>query len=251
MKRTTVLSALTLSLFVAAAVQCDPNPMEGESRKGEVLRYRWGLGGFLGSVARLFIPGRGDGLLSTHRNEAGHLVSELRVTSGRSRRGEYWMYGAEIDPVDQTTLRAWTSQYFRGEAKEQSAELESESVIDFTSGILLLRQDPPLSVRRMTIWSSGKLYPVDVVPTGTEARDVSGEKVTVRGFVIRGARVEGQRFWKGRLHLFLAQDEFSTPVEIRMHRRGAKVRLELLAAESELPGADRHPLAKGADIPSV
>jgi hypothetical protein len=160
------------------------------------------------------------------------------------------MYGAEIDPRDQTTLRAWTSQYFRGEAREKSADLESESVIDVTSGIILLRRDPPVKRRRMTIWSSGKLYPVDIVPRGTEVRDLSGKKKTVRVFAIRGARVRGRRFWRGQLHLYLAEDEFSTPVEIRILRRGAKVRLELVAAESELPGAEQHPLAKGTEVPS-
>ena len=91
----------------------------------------------------------------------------------------------------------------------------------------------------MTIWSNGKLYPVGVHPIGTEVRTIAGEKVTVRGYSIRGARVEGQRFWKGRLDLYLAEDGFHTPVEIRMLRRGAKIKLELVTAESRLSAEAR------------
>ena len=224
---------LSLLLFSAAALSGTELP-EGHRSEEELLRYRWSLGGFVGSVARLFIPGRGDGQLWTRRNDAGRLVSELRVTSKRSRVGEYWMHGAEIDPQTRRALRAWTSQFFRGEVKEKHADLESETVIDLASGIHLLRRDPPERRRRMTIWSNGKLYPIDVLPTGTEFRRLFGERVRVRSYAIRGARVEGQRFWKGKLKLFLADDEFSTPVEIRILRRGAKVRLELVSAESRL-----------------
>lgn len=200
----------------------------------EVLRYGWSLKGFVGSMARLFIPGRGEGLLSTRRNEAGNLVSELRVSSSRGRQGEHWMLGAEIDPVAKRTVRAWSSQSFRGKAKEKETELEGEAVIDFTSGIHFLRRDLPERPRRMTIWSNGKLYPVDILPTGSESRRLFGEPVKVRSYEIRGAHVEGQRFWKGKLELYLADDEFATPVEIRIRRRGAKLILELVAADSRL-----------------
>ena len=74
-------------------------------------------------------------------------MTELLITSQRSREGEYWRYGAVIDPVGRRTVRAWMSQFFRGESKEKSADLGDESVIDFTSGIHLLREDPPTERR--------------------------------------------------------------------------------------------------------
>lgn len=206
-------------------------PYEADER----LVYRWSLGGLMGTVARVFIPGQGDGSLSTRRNDEGHLVTELMITSKRSREGEYWHYGAVIDPVRRRTLKAWMSQVFRGETKEKSADLEDESVIDFTSGIHLLREDPPSERRRMTIWSNGKFYPVDVFPTGRETKQVAGEPVAARCFAIRGAEVEGQRLWTGKLDLCLAEDEAATPVEISILRRGARIQLELV--EDASPGA--------------
>ncbi|MEE8137482.1 MAG: hypothetical protein V3T81_01210 [Thermoanaerobaculia bacterium] len=233
MRRKLSVPLLSLLLLVAAGGN-QGEASQADQPAEELLHYRWKLGGFVGSVARLFIPGRGSGVLSTRRQVDGNVISELRFTSNRSRSGEYWMHGAEIDPAAQRTLRAWTSQYFRGEVKEKRADLHEEEVIDFASGIHLLRRNPPDRPRRMTIWSNGKLYPVDVLPTGTEIRRLFGERVRVRSYAIRGARVGGQRYWKGKLDLFLADDELSTPVEIRILRRGAKVRLELVSAESRL-----------------
>ena len=57
-----------------------------------------------------------------------------------------------------------------------------------------------------------------------------------RCFAIRGAEVEGQRLWKGKLDLCLANDEAATPVEISILRRGARIQLELVE-ESSRSGA--------------
>lgn len=227
--------ALAGGSVVLAASPAEEVVVRAPYEADEKLVYRWSLGGLMGTVARFFIPGQGDGSLSTRRNDEGHLVTELTITSKRSREGEYWHYGAVIDPVKRRTLKAWMSQFFRGESKEKSADLEDESVIDFTSGIHLLREDPPSETRRMTIWSNGKFYPVDVFPTGREFKKVGDRPVAARCFAIRGAEVEGQRLWTGKLDLCLADDEAATPVEISILRRGARIQLELV--EDASPGA--------------
>jgi hypothetical protein len=99
------------------------------------------------------------------------------------------------------------------------------------SGILLLRRDPPSAPRNMRIWNDGKIYPVVILPRGTVKRSVGGRKVRVRHFAIRARRVPNQRLWKGRMDIFLADDEAATPVEISVERRMARVRLTLVEEE--------------------
>jgi hypothetical protein len=48
-------------------------------------------------------------------------------------------------------------------------------------------------------------------------------------------RIEGERFWKGGLELWLAQDPARTPVAIQVERGFANVRLELLPESEEAP----------------
>jgi hypothetical protein len=96
------------------------------------------------------------------------------------------------------------------------------------SGIYSIRQDPPDKPRRMEIWSDGKIYPVVVIPLGTEHRKMKGgKKIAVRHYSIRGVEVPGRRKWKGKLDLWLAKDEAATPVEILISRNLADVHLEL------------------------
>ena len=80
----------------------------------------------------------------------------------------------------------------------------------------------------MEIWSDGKIYPVVVIPLGVETRRMQdGKKVDVRHFSIRGIDMPDRGKWKGKLDLWLARDEASTPVEILLSRNLADVRLEL------------------------
>ncbi len=221
-------------LVLAVALACaEATPAEAagaaRSEGEEVLRYRWDLGGFLGSIASLFIPGQGEGTLTTGPDADGHLRSELHITSPKSRKGEFWRYGAEIEPGGARTLRVWSAYLFRGRAKEKSAELDGDGVIDVASGIYLLRQTPPAASRRMRIWSDGKIYPVAVEPVGREARRIGSREIAVRHYAVRGVQEEGARFWKGKLDLFLAEDAAATPVEIRLARSGSRVRLLLCA----------------------
>jgi hypothetical protein len=84
-----------------------------------------------------------------------------------------------------------------------------------------------MKTRRMEIWSDGKIYPVVVLPQGTETRTLDGKKIEVRKFSIRGFDTPNRERWKGRLDLWLARDEAATPVEILISRNLADVRMEL------------------------
>jgi len=64
---------------------------------------------------------------------------------------------------------------------------------------------------------------------------VAAENVTVPAgtfradhYRVRGQRISGERFWKGGMDLWLAQDEARTPVRIQVERGFANVRLDLV-----------------------
>ena len=193
----------------------------------EEFRYRWQLRNFVGAVAGLFLPNQGVGELTFKIQKNGNLKSELLITSSASREGEYFRYGSEMDVRTLQPIRAWSAYSWRGESKHKSAEIEKQGVLDIASGIYTLRQDPPTKTRRMEIWSDGKIYPVVVVPLETGRRQLGGETVEVRHYSIRGIDLPGRRKWKGKLDLWLARDESSTPVELVISRNLADVRLEL------------------------
>ena len=205
----------------------EPAQVVGE----EVLRYHWHLGGFLGNVASLFVPGEGDGRLTTTTYTDGPIQTELHITSAKSKKGDFWLYGSEFELEPYRALRAWSSYLFRGKSKDKAAELEEEDVIDVASAIYLLRQDPPTSSRRMTIWSDGKIYPVEVRPEDHGTRTVAGQEIKVRTFHIQGVMLEGSGFWKDEMYLVLAENLATTPVEIFLKRGMANVRLILVGVE--------------------
>jgi hypothetical protein len=216
--RALLLAVLTLAAAVSASAG-DP--------ASEEYRYRWRLGSFLGVVAGLFFPSHGEGVLRVTPAGGGHLTSELLITSHESREGEYWRYGSELDPETGLAVRAWSSYRWRGEEKEKRAEIEGDGVIDVVSGIWAIRRDPPARPRQMEIWSDGKVYPVVVLPRGRETRTIADREIATRHFTVKGYDVPGKRRWKGTLELWLAEDAASTPVEIRIERRLADLRLEL------------------------
>lgn len=194
----------------------------------ETLRYRWSLGGFFGTLARVFLPGQGDGALVTGRNAAQRVEVELDITSpDGAEEGEFWRYGAEIDPPTGRTLRAWSSYRFRGDSASEETDLEDAAVIDVASGIVLLRRDPPTAARSLHIWNDGKVYPVVILPRGPVQRSIDGRLVVARHYAIRPRRVPNERLWKGSLDIYLLDDARSTPVEISLERRMARVRLVL------------------------
>ena len=197
-------------LVASAALVLMTTPADGsQAAEAERLQYRWKLSGFKGIVARLFVPGTGEGTLTTGPDDTGSLTSELRISSRSARRGDFWLYGSEIDPANRRTLRAWSSQQFRGKARNKESPLEGDDVVDLASSIFFLRRELPEEPTEAHIWSSGKIY----------------RPVRTRSYTLRGV---GEPFWRGRLDLVLAEDERATPLEIAVARDGMRVHLELV-----------------------
>lgn len=213
-----------MGLAVSSAAEA-PHPLAASD---EVLHYRWHLGSFLGALASLFFPSEGDGELSFRRDASGDLVTELQITSEKSREGEYFRYGAEIDADKGTTVRAWSSYRWRGKVREKRADIEGEKVVDVASGIYAIRRDPPEKPRPMEIWSDDETYPVIVIPLGQETWTASGGRsVETRHFSVRGVRMHDRPYWKERLDLWLTTDGAAVPVQIVLQRSLATVSLEL------------------------
>jgi hypothetical protein len=222
-----------LSLGAGAAAEppttpaAEPMAPRGPVLEHESFHYRWHLTSFLGALAGLFFPNNGEGLLEFTTTEAGTLISQLEVTSEKSADGEFWLYGAEVDPRQKKVLRAWSSYRFRGKDKEKKSEVGEEGVIDVASGIRAIRQSPPRAPTRMRIWSDGKTYPVEVLPQGEAERRIGETKIKTLHYLVRGVEVPDERIWKGSLELWLAEDEAATPVAILIKRSGLGVLLEL------------------------
>jgi len=212
-----VLALLGALALPAAGVAAPPGD--------EAFHYRWSLRNFVGVIAGLFLPRQGDGELTSRLQPNGHLTSELTITSG-GHEGEYWRYGSEIDPEHLQPIRAWSSYAWRGRTKSKNSDIDKRGVMDITSGILSIRRDPPEKTRRLSIWSDGDIYDVVVIPRGTERRSLGdGTSVMTRHYAIRG--VQGKDEWKGKIDLWLAQDDAATPVVIQISRAMADVRLDL------------------------
>lgn len=204
----------------------------------EAFHYRWKLQGFIGALASIFVPSRGEGLLTVEPLDDGLVRGELTVTSRHSGSGEYFRYGADFRAEDGATVRAWSDLVWRGEKKSKEQAIDDPAVVDVVSGILSVRRSPPERAERMEIWSDGKLYPILVVPGESEPRTLGGRQVEARVYSFRGVALPGRPVWKGELELWLADDREATPVEILVSRRGAKVRL-ILDPEAADP-EDRH-----------
>jgi hypothetical protein len=203
------------------------SPAGARNHRDEEFRYRWRLTNLMGTVAGLFLPNSGEGSLSIKTQENGNLKTELLITSPKSKEGEYWRYGSEIDPESLRALRAWSDYTFRGESKSKNERIRQKDVLDIASGIYSIRRNPPAKPRRMEIWSDGRVYQVVVTPGGEEMRQLPGGAVKARQYTIRGVPGAGRR-WKGKLDLWLAADEAATPVEIRISRNLADVHLQLV-----------------------
>jgi hypothetical protein len=224
--RVLLIVATSLLLLLGAA-----RPAAAES-----LRYAWSLRGFMGRLAGIFLPHQGKGELRSRPNDGGR-ITELEITSPDSARGEYFLYGGETRP-DGTTALAWSSYRWRGETKSKRDKVDDGDVVDVASGIHLIRERRPTQAMRMRIWSDGHVYPVLVERVGAEVRKVPAGTFNATHYRVRGVRT-GERFWKGGLDLWLAEDEAATPVSIQVERGFANVRLELLPGEAEPRAASR------------
>ena len=216
--------AVTMLLLVLLAM--------ASAARAEALVYRWSLRGFAGRVAGLVLPDEGRGELRTRANEGGHLT-ELEITSPQSKGGEYFLYGSETK-ADGSQV-AWSAYRWRGKEKSKRDRVRGEDVVDVAAGIRVIRERQPQGSMRMRIWSDGKTYPVLVQRVATENVTVPAGTFRADHYRIRGQRIAGQRFWKGGLDLWLAQDEGRTPVRIQVERGFANVRLDLLPESGERP----------------
>ena len=191
------------------------------------------------------MPSGGEGTLTREQLPDGNLRTELRITSTAHPGGDYFLYGAEWAPATGTTIRAWSSQRWRGKEKAKRAEVGQAGVVDVATAVYVLRRDPPKVARQLEIWSDGKLYPVLVLPHGVEQRRVGGREIEVRHFSVRAYQMPDRRAWKGQLDLWFADDGEATPVEILVARSSVRVRLELVESRPGGPDAG----AAGATLP--
>lgn len=195
----------------------------------ETLSYSWSLEGFAGALLGIFFPRHGEGSLTTGPAGDGHIRSQLLITSEQARDGEFWCYGAEIETREGHTTRAWSAYRWRGESRERESEVpeEERGVVDISSAIHALRRSPPELPRHMRIWSDGRIYPVVVIPRGEVDKTVPAGTFATRHYRVEGVRIEGERFWRGSMELWLSEDPGAVPVEILLQRSMARVRLKL------------------------
>ena len=193
----------------------------------EALTYEWHLRGFAGRLAGVVLPNQGKGELRILRGEGGRRTAELEITSSASAKGEYFLYGSESHP-DGSAAVAWSAYRWRGEEKSKRERVETSDVVDIAAGIQLIRERKPTSPMSLRIWSDGKVYPVVVKRVGSERVAVPAGSYQADHYRVRGVRQEGQRYWKGGLDLWLAQDATATPVRIQVERGLANVRLDLV-----------------------
>jgi hypothetical protein len=216
-RRPTLRTAVAVAVFSVAAAT---------PAAAEALTYRWQLQGVAGRLAGIVLPSHGNGELRT-QHAGGRRTTELEITSPSSRRGEYFLYGSESH-ADGSAAVAWSSYRWRGEEKSKRERVELPDVVDIAAGIQRIRERKPSSPLSMRIWSDGKVYPVVVRYVGAERVAVPAGTYQADHYRVRGVRVEGERFWKGGLDLWLARDQGATPVRIKVERGLANVRLDLV-----------------------
>ncbi|HVR29953.1 MAG TPA: DUF3108 domain-containing protein [Thermoanaerobaculia bacterium] len=209
------------AIALAMAVAC-----AGPAIAHEELEYGWKLKGFSGVLIGLFYPDSGEARITTEEGPGTRYTTTLELTS-RQREGAYYRYGSEIGS-EGSPVRVWSAYQFRGKSKAREQEVDEHDVLDFPSAIQTLRRERPMEERWIRLWSDGNEYPLTVSPDGVEEIDCNGHTWTTRRYVIEGRRVKGERYWKGRFQLWLADDKDATPVRIVGERGLLTVRLELV-----------------------
>jgi hypothetical protein len=205
----------------------------------EKLEYGWKLKGFGGAIIGLFFPDSGEAQLRTETGPGAASTTVLELTSTH-REGEYYRYGSEIGSSGRP-VRVWSSYQFRGKSKMRERDVGEEEVLDFASAIHALRRERPAGVIHIRLWSDGREYPLTVAPAEEERIDCGGRSWTARRYVIEGRRVEGEKYWRGRFELWLADDQAATPVRIVGEKGLLTVRLDLAETShgAELERSDR------------
>jgi len=205
---------------------------DGGMQLPERFDYRWSLAGFKGALARLFVPGRGEGRLttasSTGDDRAELLTTELLISSSDGKRDEFWLYGAEIDAARKRTVRSWSAQRFRGKSRRKERDAGEIEALDLASSIYYLRRERPDVASEQLIWSSGRLNPVLIQPGERGISVWDGREVATRSYSIEGVAKPGRPRWEGNMDLVLTDDEEAIPLEIAVMRSGLRIRLELV-----------------------
>ena len=209
----------------------------------EAFRYHWTLKGFLSLFARAFVPGQGEGVLSNHLDELGHLRTELLVTSRRKAGEDFWRYGSETEVRSGRLLRAWTSYRHRGKSKQKESEIDAEGAVEITSLIYRICKTPPSRESVLQMWWDGKIYPTRIVPRGLETLSAPTGTIQAHLFEILGEPPEGKRL-KGHFRLWVDVDE-NRPLEFSVSRRTLKVRFRLRPAADDALAASTHPSSPG------
>jgi hypothetical protein len=209
-------------LALGAVVACLARPASAST---EHLDYDWKLKGFGGAIIGLFFPDSGDASLVTETGPGAASTTVLELTSPH-REGEFYRYGSEIGTTG-FPVRVWSAYQFRGKSKMRERAIAEEEVLDFASAIHLLRRERPVGERLIRLWSDGREYPLTISPADEETVDCTGRSWTARRYVIEGRKVEGEKYWKGRFQIWLADDADATPVRIVGEKGLLTVRLEL------------------------
>jgi len=186
----------------------------------QALHYDWTLSGVVGFLARAFLPGHGEGVLRNRLDDEGHLMTELVVTS-RSAADDYWRYGSESDTKADRLLRAWTSYSFRGKQKSKEKQPAELGVVEASSLIYRISEDPPTTDRVIRIWWDGDIHPVRIVPLGVDALSTEDGPVDALLFEVRGERHDGKKL-PGRVRLWLSLAD-NEPLDFTVSRAFVKV----------------------------
>ena len=196
-------------------------------RGGEVLEFEWHLRGFLGAIAGLFVPRRGDAVLTFVPDSNEQMEVQMLVTSQLNERA-YFLYGAAMGAQDGATSTIWSSYEYNDRRRNREQDIDDPDVIDFASAMYLVRTYPPDTPKRMTIWNQGRTYAAEVRPLGIEQRVVNGERKRLSGFAVVGTRSEGESPFKDRFYMYF--DDNGTLTQIVTRRGLMWVRMDLVRA---------------------
>ena len=171
------------------------------------------------------LPDEGRGELRTESANGSHRT-ELEITSPEEQRRRVLPLRLRDRPDGSGV--AWSSYRWRGEEKSKRERVRGEDVVDVAAGDPPHPRAPAAAQHALRIWSDGKVYPVLVSRVAAESMTVPAGTFRADHYRVRGQRISGERFWKGGMDLWLAQDEARTPVRIQVERGFANVRLDLV-----------------------